>query len=289
MTSAWMIVAGLLFAAMGVFVKLGAEQFDAAELAFYRAVISLGLVIALVSINKGSLRSAYMGAHVVRGVVGAISLMGYFYAITKLPLATALTLNYTSPLFLALATVVVLGERFSLWLMVAIGLGFVGVTLLLQPTFEGGKEAAALIGLFSGVFSAWAYLSVRTLGRLGEPDWRVVFWFAVVASILCAAWQLATSSFHPVRWSNLWIIAGIGIAGTLAQLAMTRAYRTGNTLVVGSLSYSTLVFGAIFTFLVWGERLAPFEWLGMAVIIASGIAAMRVENKEQIEEAGFES
>jgi drug/metabolite transporter (DMT)-like permease len=288
-TSSWMLVAGFFFAAMGVFVKFGASHFDAAEMAFYRSFVGLFFVTAIVIAKRGSVTTTRIGAHAIRSVVGSISLIGYFYAMAKLPLATAQTLNYTSPLFLAIATVVVLGERFSYWLVAAIALGFVGVALLLQPTMQGGREAAALIGLFSGVFSAWAYLSVRTLGKLGEPDYRVVFWFTVIGSALCAAWQLATSSFHPLRWENLWIVIGIGFCGTLAQLAMTRAYRTGNTLAIGSLSYSTLVFGAIASYFVWGERLAPIEVAGIAVIIASGIMAMRVEKKEEVEEAGFES
>jgi len=284
-----MIVAGLMFATMGVFVKLGSEHFDAAELAFYRNFVSLLFVGALVAVRGGSLKTSHGTAHFVRGLTGSISLIGYFYAMTQLPLATAQTLNYTSPLFLAITTVVVLGERFSGWLIAAIALGFVGVAVLLQPTFHGGKEAVALIGLFSGVFSAWAYLSVRTLGKLGEPDWRVVFWFTVIGSILCAAWQLSTSSFHALRLDNFWMVLGIGLTGAIAQLAMTRAYRTGNTLVVGALSYSTLVFGAVLAFIVWRERLQPLEWVGMAIIIASGVLAMRQEKKEQIEEAGFES
>jgi drug/metabolite transporter (DMT)-like permease len=284
-----MLVAGFFFAMMGVFVKFGAGEFDAAEMAFYRSFVGLFFIGALVAARKGTLRTPHLANHVIRGVVGSISLIGYFYAMTNLPLATAQTLNYTSPIFLAIATVVVLGERFSYWLIAAIALGFGGVALLLQPTMQAGKEAVALIGLFSGVFAAWAYLSVRTLGRLGEADYRVVFWFTVIGSILCAGWQLATSSFHALRWSNLWIVIGIGFCGTVAQLAMTRAYRTGNTLVVGSLSYSTLVFGAIATFFVWNERLAALELAGMAIIIASGILAMRVEKKDEIEEAGFES
>jgi drug/metabolite transporter (DMT)-like permease len=289
MTSSWMIVAGFMFAAMGVFVKLGAGQFDASELAFYRSFVGLFFIIALVAIRGGTVRTKLIGAHVIRSVVGTISLIGYFYAMTHLPLATAQTLNYTSPIFLALATVVVLGERFSGWLIAAIVLGFAGVAIMLQPMMQSGKETAALVGLFSGVFSAWAYLSVRTLGRLGEPDWRVVFWFTVIGSILCAGWQLATSHFHPLRWDNFWIVLGVGLCGTLAQLSMTRAYRTGNTLVVGALSYSTIVFGAGLTYLVWSETLSPLEWIGMGVIIASGLLAMRVEKKEQVEEAGFES
>jgi drug/metabolite transporter (DMT)-like permease len=284
-----MLVAGFFFATMGVFVKLGAGEFDAAEMAFYRSFVGLLFIVGLMVVRKGSVRTAHLAGHVTRSVVGSISLIGYFYAMSKLPLATAQALSYTSPIFLAIATVVVLGERFTYWLIGAIVLGFAGVALLLQPTLQGGKESAAWIGLFSGVFAAWAYLSVRSLGRLGEPDYRVVFWFTVIGSIICAGWQLATSSFHPLRWGNVWIAIGIGFCGTVAQLAMTRAYRTGNTLVVGSLSYSTLVFGAIATFFVWHEHLAPLELAGIAVIIASGILAMRVEKKDEIEEAGFES
>jgi S-adenosylmethionine uptake transporter len=247
------------------------------------------IVGALVAARKGSLRTSHGGAHFIRGLVGSISLIGYFYGMTQLPLATAQTLNYTSPIFLAIATVVVLGEKFSSWLVAAIVLGFAGVATLLQPTLGAGREGPAMIGLFSGVLASWAYLSTRALGKLGEPDYRVVFWFTVFGSVICAGWQLSTSSFHAVRLDNIWILLGIGLCGNIAQLAMTRAYRTGNTLVCGALSYSTLVFGAIATFIVWNDAMDPQEWVGMGIIIASGILAMRVEKKEQVEEAGFES
>jgi drug/metabolite transporter (DMT)-like permease len=288
MTSSWMLVAGFLFAAMGVFVKLGAEHFGPAEMALYRSLVTIVFAAVLLSLHKQIVRSDYLGMHLIRGIVGTISLIFYFYAITHLPLATAQTLNYTSPIFLAIATTVVLGERPSPWMLVAIVFGFVGVALLLQPNFDEGKEGAAMVGLFSGVLATWAYLSVRTLGRLGEPDGRVLFWFGVVASVMCAAWQLSTSTFHPIRWNNLWILAGVTICGTLAQLAMTRAYRTGKTLVVGALSYSSIVFATAATIVLWNDRLTPLEWAGMGIIILSGIIAMRVEKKEQIEEAGFE-
>ena len=289
MTSSWMLVAGFMFATMGVFVKMGAEFFGAAELAFYRSLVTLVAAFVALRVTRGTIRSPFLGMHMIRGLVGAISLIGYFYAITRLPLATAQTLNYTSPIFLAIATTVVLGERFSPWLVVAIALGFGGVALLLQPNFEEGKEGAAMVGLMSGILAAWAYLSVRTLGKLGEPDWRVLFWFGTIATATCAAWQLTTAKFHAITLANVWILAGIGICGTLAQLTMTRAYRTGNTLVVGAFSYSTIVFACIFTNVLWNERIELLEWAGIAVIVASGIIAMRVEKKEQVEEAGFES
>jgi drug/metabolite transporter (DMT)-like permease len=289
MTSSWMLVAGFLFATMAVFVKLGAEQFGVAELAFYRSLVTLLVATGIMVALRGTWRTQYLGTYLIRGIAGGISLVGYFYAISKLPLATAQTLNYTSPLFLVIATVVVMGERFSLWLIVAVLFGFVGVSLLLQPTFSAGNEGPAMIGLFSGVVAAWAYLSVRTLGRLGEPDWRVVFYFGVTGTVGCGLWQATTSTFHPIRLDNAWLLVGMGVTATLAQLAMTRAYRLGHTLVCGALSYSTLVFGAFATYLVWHENLTPQEWVGMAVIIGSGLLAMRVEKKEQVEEAGFDA
>ena len=288
MTSSWMIVAGFFFAAMAVFVKLGSEHFGAAELAFYRSLATMVVAYAVLQAARGTIRSAHTGTHLIRGIVGALSLVGYFYAITNLSVATAQTLNYTSPLFLAIVTTVVLGERFSGWLIVAIVGGFVGVAMLLQPSFQGGREGAALIGLFSGVLASWAYLAVRTLGRLGEPDWRVVFWFGLVSTVVCAIWQLATSTFHAIEWRTAWILLGLGASGTLGQICMTRAYRIGNTLVVGSYSYSTIVMGMAFGMILWNDILSPLEWAGITVIVASGLLAMRVEKKEQVEEAGFE-
>src|SRR3954470_18631171 len=189
MTSSWMIVAGFLFAAMAVFVKLGSAHFGAAEMAMYRSLFSLLFVLGVVRMTKGgTVRTRFLAPHLMRSLVGSVSLIGYFYAITKLPVATANTLNYTSPIFLAIATTVVLGERFPGALLLAIVMGFAGVAVLLRPTFAAGGEGPAVIGLLSGIFSAWAYLSVRTLGRLGEPDWRVLFFFAAVASVMCAAW-----------------------------------------------------------------------------------------------------
>jgi drug/metabolite transporter (DMT)-like permease len=290
MTSSWMIVAGFLFATMAVFVKLGSEHFGAAEMALYRSLFSFFVVLGIVGVKPGAtVRTEYIGGHLIRGIVGSTSLIGYFYAISKLPVATAQTLNYTSPIFLAIATTVVLGEKFSLWLLAAIVLGFAGVAMLLQPTFAAGSEGPAVIGLLSGIFSAWAYLSVRTLGRLGEPDWRVLFWFAIVASVMCAAWQATTGTFHPITLANVWMLLGLGLCGTLAQLAMTRAYRTGNTLVVGAFSYSAVLFATLFTVVIWNERIGWLDGAGIAVIVASGVMAMRVEKKEQVEEAGFES
>ena len=279
MTSSWMLVAGLFFAGAGIFVKLGSADFGPAELAFYRSAFTMLGAIGVVFAKRGSVMTPIFGMHLLRSVIGAVSLIGYFYAIAALPLATATTLNYTSPLFLAVTTTVVLRERFSAWLIGAIVFGFGGVVMLLQPNFQEGKEGAALVGLLSGVFASWAYLSIRTMGRLGEPDWRIVFWFSTISVVLCASWQAAAGGFHPVRAGNWWILAGLGACGFLAQMAMTRAYRLGNALVAGALSYSTIVFATIATIVLWNERLSWAEWAGMAIIIVAGVLALRAERR----------
>ena len=102
MQSLWMVAASLLFASMGVCVKLGAAQFSAAELVFYRGAIALVLLWGFVLVRRLPLATPHWRAHLWRGVTGSVSLVLYFYAISVLPLATAVTLNYTSPLFLAL-------------------------------------------------------------------------------------------------------------------------------------------------------------------------------------------
>ena len=279
MTSSWMLVAGFFFATMAVFVKLASTQFDASELAFYRSLLTLVMAFGMIKVAGGTLRTNHLKWHLSRGLAGGISLIGYFYAIAQLPLATAQTLNYTSPIFLAITTVLILRERFRAGLVFAVVLGFGGIMLLLQPTFAGGDIFAALIGLASGVIAAWAYVSVRALARAGEPDTRIVFWFGVTGTILCGLWQLAFSSFHRITWEGAGLLLGIGVSATMAQLTMTRAYRLGNTLVASALSYSNPVFGALFTYVLWHQNLAPLEWAGMAVIIASGILAMRAENR----------
>jgi drug/metabolite transporter (DMT)-like permease len=274
----WMLVAGLLFGLMGVFVKLGAQHFSDMELVFYRSFVGLLLVYAIVRRQGGSLATSYLGGHLWRGISGTIALMLFFYCITVLPLATAVTLNYTSPLFLTLLMMAVLKERFHAPLSFAIALGFFGVVLLLHPTLERDQLIPGLLGLISGFLAGIAMFNVRQLGAMGEPEGRVVFYFSLIASVASGIAMLF-GDLHPITLHNLPILLGLGASATLAQLAMTRAYRTGKTLVAGSLSYSTIVFASLFGMLLWDEALALSSWLGMALIIAGGVLSLRLSPK----------
>jgi drug/metabolite transporter (DMT)-like permease len=275
MGALWMLVAGFLFGCMGVFVKLGAGEFSHIELVFYRSFFGLLMVYVILRQQRVSLVTIHLRSHLWRGISGSVALALFFYCITVLPLATAVTLNYTAPLFLTIFTMLVFKDKFHLPLTIAITLGFCGVVLLLHPTLQRDQWLAGLLGLISGVLAAIAYLNVKQLGRIGEPEVRTVFYFSLTASICSGAWMLF-DHVHAITPEGFSILLGLGLSGTLAQLAMTRAYREGKTLVVGSLAYSTIIFASIFGMILWGEALPLSGWLGMALIIAGGVISLRL-------------
>ncbi len=273
-----MLVSGFLFACMGVLVKLSAVYFSSIELVFYRSMIGFLIICVIVSVRHLPLSTLYWKNHCWRGLSGLGSVLMFFYCITQLPLATAVTLNYTSPLFLTLLTTMILKDHFQWLLAVAVVLGFAGVVLLLRPSLQEDQWSGGLIGLASGFFAAIAYLNIRHLGNLGEPDWRVVFYFTLISTIITSIWMLF-NTFHPITPVNFLLLLGIGITATLAQLALTRAYRTGKILVVGAIAYSTVVFASLWGILIWGELLSLTSWLGIGLIVAGGLLSLRASIK----------
>jgi len=276
MQSLWMLVAGLSFATMGVFVKYAAAEFTAAELVFYRALVQLGVAWAVLARAGVPVRTTRLGMHVHRGVAGFVSLFTFFYALTKLPVATAMTLNYSSPLFLALLLAVLARERPGTALIGTILLGFGGVVLLLRPALHADQLWPGIMGLVSGIVSAVAYWNVRQLVQAEEPVARVVFYFALFSCLGSLVW-MAPQIWHPVRLDNVGMLAGVGAFGAAGQLAMTRAYGRGSTLVTAALSYSGIVFSSVLGIVVFRDELPLAAWLGMALIVAAGIMAVQLQ------------
>lgn len=269
MRSLWMVLAAFLFACMGVLVKLSAPYFSSTELVFYRSLFGVWMTYMIIRHHRLPLRTAHWKIHVWRGLSGLVSLLLFFYCLTHMPLAAAISLNYTWPLFVALLTILFLKEQ-SHWLMIgAILMGFVGVLLLLRPALPDENWDANILGIASGFFAAIAYMNVKQLGNLGETEWHVVFYFTLISTLITGVW-LAFTSFHTITAYGLLLLVSIGMTATLAQLAMTRAYHRGATLVVTSLGYSTVLFACVWGMLLWDEVLPPIAWLGMGLIILGG-------------------
>lgn len=280
MQALWMVLAAFAFASMAVCVKIASEWFNSAELVFWRGLLGMVFMWLLARRQRVSLRTQYLGMHAWRSLIGVLSLGAWFYAIAGLPLATAMTLNYMSSVWIAAFLV---GGAILAWnpregalrqgpLAFAVLTGFVGVVLTLRPTIEQNQVFAGVIGLLSGIVSAFAYMQVMALGRVGEPESRTVFYFAV-GSTLAGAVAMAVLGLSRWDWGHaLWLLP-VGIFASIGQWCMTRAYSHGATLVVASLQYSGIVFGALFSVVLFGDAIAPMAWLGMALIVGSGIAA----------------
>jgi S-adenosylmethionine uptake transporter len=279
MQALWMVLGAFFFATMGVAVKYASASFSTFELVFYRGIISvvfLGLVLRNRGIQLGT-RNPYM--HLWRSIVGATSLTAWFYAIAYLPLATAMTLNYMSGIWVSAfivggALLYGKSERHGP-LLGTVLLGFVGVVLTLRPSIDQNQLFAGLIGLLSGMTASLAYLQVTALARAGEPEGRTVFYFAVGTAFTGLLGILFTG-FTPwaqISWQAAAWLLPIGILASLGQWCMTRAYSRGHTLVVASLQYSGIAFASFYSLLLFGDKMPWSAWLGIGLIVASGVVA----------------
>lgn len=279
MQALWMVLGAFFFATMGVGVKLASASFNTFELVFYRGLISIAFMAAVLRTGGVALRTPVPFMHAWRTVVGGAALTAWFYAIAHLPLATAMTLNYMSGIWVAafiIGGALLYGKTERQGpLLATVLLGFAGVVLTLRPTIDQNQLFAGLIGLLSGMSAALAYMQVTALGRAGEPVGRTVFYFAVGTTATGAVGTLF-AGFTPwsqITWqAAVWLIP-IGVLASLGQWCMTRAYSRGHTLVVASLQYSGIVFAALYSLLLFGDQIPLSGWLGIGLIVTSGVAA----------------
>lgn len=286
MQSLWMLVAALLFSLMSVGVKLASSYYSTSEIVAYRGGIGMLLIYALIRWQGGSLRTNMPGHHLWRGVVGVAALWMWFYAIGRMPLAMAVTLNYMSPIWIAAIFFVSAWwhqrKQLEWGLLIAIILGFVGVVILLRPSIHSDQWLAGVVALVSGMLAALAYIQVREMGLRGEPEYRVVFYFSTTCTVagligtLVLGWfqsQGAASIWHTHQLQGIAILLVVGLTAALAQMAMTRAYRLGNPLVTANLQYVGIVFSSLWDLLLWHDPLSFLSWLGIIIILGSGVMA----------------
>jgi drug/metabolite transporter (DMT)-like permease len=277
-----MILASFLFATMSVCVKLASELYATGEIVFYRGMVG-ALTLAIVTWRQGgTLRTPVPAMHFWRSLSGVLALGLWFYAIGNLPLATAMTLNYMSSVWMALFLIggaVMLGtSRVDGRLIATVLLGFAGVALILRPTIEENQLWHGLIGLLSGMISATAYLQVTALGRAGEPVYRIVFYFSLGGAMLGALSTLWTG-FQPHTWRGAALLLAVGVLATAAQMLMTRAYSTGKMLVNASLQYLGIAFSFGYGVLLFNDKATWMSLLGMGFIVCSGLAATLLRSK----------
>lgn len=265
----WMLAASCSFAVMGALTYALRFDCDWQTVAIVRSLCVLGLSLGL---------ALYAGVQLVfwkppmlwlRSLCGSISVLCNFYALTRLPVADVLTLTNMFPLWIALLSWPLLGERPSrqIWLLIASGL--VGVVLVLQPHFAEGNFAS-LVAVLSSLTSALAMLG---LNRLGSVDARaVVVHFSLVSLLVCLlASGVPGSSVAPAGWPTLLVVAGlcgVGLTATCGQILLTKAFAMGPAAQIAVVGLTQVPLAMLLDVLCWNRQFNPLTLCGMALVLA---------------------
>lgn len=274
-----MVAAGFFFAATGALVKLAAAKLPNEMVVFMRSFSGLLALLPWLVHRRGrGLGTTRWRGHLARSLAGLGAMYCYFYAIAHLPLADAVLLNYTTPLFVPFIALVWLGERMPRGVWIPIGIGFAGIVLILKPGMTLFTPAA-LIGLVSGLLAALALAGVRRLTHT-EPIMRIVFYFTLVATLVSAVplwWRWRTP--ETADWL---LLISMGTLATVGQFLLTRAYAEAPAAQVGPFSYVIVVFAALFGWWLWGDVPDGMSVAGAVLVVAAGIVTIRLAGNRRV-------
>lgn len=269
--------AALCFSLMGVAIKFAAAELNNAMLVFLRNAFGL-LALSPLIMRTGwaHLRTERIGMHLARCVIGLSAMYCFFFAIANMPLAEAMLLNYSTPLYVPFIAWLWLQERPSAQLIPVVMVGLLGVGLILRPSHPAAAGWVGLVGLASGIMAAGAFVAIRRLTR-SEPAVRIVFYFTALSLLISAValpwmWQRPTGD-------ALLLMAAAGAFATLAQICLTRAYALAPAAQVAPFNYLVVVFAAVWGWLLWQERSDGLSMLGAALVIFSSVLALRQHRK----------
>ncbi|MER9822880.1 DMT family transporter [Mesorhizobium sp. M0115] len=252
----------------------------AGQIVFFRSFFAIFPIIAFLAF-QGKLGTAFSTKrplnHIARGVVGVCAMGLGFFALTRLPLPEAITLNYAQPLLVVVFSSIFLGEAIRIYRWSAVAVGLVGVLIISWPELTllgsgaalGDQEVLGVIAaLMAAAISAIAMLLVRNLIQ-SERTATIVLWFSVTASVMALlslpfGWQALT----PVQ-AGLLIAAGF--CGGLGQILMTSAYRHAEASVVAPFEYTSMILGVVVGYLVFGDVATINMLVGGIIVVAAGI------------------
>ncbi len=280
----WMLLGGFLFSCMSLGIKYLGQELDSFQIGFLRAFFGLLAVMPFVlKRGIGNLRTRVFKLHLIRSIVGITGMLSIFYAITHMPLADAVALTFTRPLFLIVLAVLFLGEivRWRRW--AATFVGFLGVLIMVQANTEVGLASA--VALFGALMVALVSVFLKKLSRTEAPT-TIMFYFGVIGS--CIAFIPATQVWVTPTWEQLGILAVAATVGSGANFCIIRALSVAEATAVTPFDYMRLVFSGILGFLIFGEVPTAWMLLGAAIIVSSSLyivhreAGLKKESKPPV-------
>jgi drug/metabolite transporter (DMT)-like permease len=271
-----MLIASALFAVMGLSTRLAARHVPWSEVAAARALLGAAVAILVARARRAPLAIHDHRLAWARSLCGTAAMFCTFYTLgaPAIALGDAATLGATSPIFIALLAPFLLGERSGPGLWLATSIAFLGVALVAGPSFHIGG-LLAVVALLGAVFSAFAMIWLRRLGsakRSGaarEAPEAIVAHFSLVAGVALTAIALPSLRLPDTRGALLMLATGL--AGALAQIAMTRAYALDRAARVGAASYAGVLMSHVVGAVALGEQVTPLGMLGALLVIAAGL------------------
>jgi len=288
---------GLKVASVAVFVGMSscikaAGELPAGQIVFFRSFFAMFPIVAFLAFS-GELRTGFKTrnplGHVARGIVGVASMGMGFFALTRLPLPEAITLNYAQPLFVVMFSAIFLGEYIRLYRWAAVVVGLVGVTIVSLPKLtlfgsgagmDNGELAGVLAAFGGAAMSAVAMLLVRKLVQT-EKTATIVLWFSMTASVL--ALLSIPLGWAAVTASQAALLVTAGFCGGIAQILMTEAYRHAEASTVAPFEYTSIILALIVGYVVFGDQPTWHILAGGSIVIGAGIFIVWRERKLGIE------
>ena len=284
--SFWAIVAAAMFSSMAACVKYCNGLFGPLELVFYRSVITALFVFSVCVLQKKTLKTKHPFGHLKRDILGFASVTIWFFTLGTLPLGTNITLTYSTPLFLAVNFILLayLRHRSPPWGPVgSICLGFIGIILLVRPSFSNTELIACAACLGVALIDLFGYWQVRFLGQKGEPSWRIVFYFSLFSAIGSGfGVVLFESGFHVVSLSAFMPVILMGLLATLGMLASTRAWSKGNMLLSACFGFSAIPFSELIGIFFFHNTPDIYSLTGMLFVGVAGMLATIFTKKEEM-------
>lgn len=273
------LMTALLLAVMFALVKLASTRgVNIIETLFYRQCGSALCAIGLVAAGPGfrSLHTRRVGAHVGRMALGMVAMGLNFAAMIMLPLAEATTIGFSVPIFSTVLAALVLGEPTGKWRWGAVAAGFIGVLLIVQPGTGEVPLVGASVALAAALLTASVTIVIRRLGATERAS-TTVFWFAISSLVPLGALMLWFGRLHePATWA---ILAGLALAGGLAQLTLTGSLRLAPVALVMPIDYTSLLWAAMLGSWLFSELPTPWIWVGAPIIVASGLVIVWREHR----------
>ena len=278
-----MVASALSFSLMGVCVKQVGGRIPVAEVVFARAIVSVALswwLLHRAGIPAWGKRRWLL---IWRGAIGTAALVCVYAALAALPLAAATVLQYLYPPFTALLAWLMLGEPISKRVLAAMALGWLGVLLVAQPAglLQGGATLAlvpVLIAIAGALFTAFAYVSVRSLGTSEHPL-VIVFYFPLVALPLSLP-LVALNPVLPTPAELLWLV-GVGVFTQLGQVYLTRSLTALPAARATAISYVQVLFAGGWGWLLFGESIDSWTIAGAGLVLAATLVSLSHSQRQK--------